>query len=150
MPLLSWSWGEPDFVPMLLDTSFSPRWERLAWVSNEPPIRVHPRQSAITFAISLHPLFSPRICCNVCSSPGVQGVLVLPFFFIVVTAVYSVDSVGVAAMSVAVAAAAIDPPGRVEGIIPVADGEGIVPGAEEAGCEMRRFRGLVSVGDVTG
>jgi hypothetical protein len=36
----------------------------------------------ITFAISLHPLLSPRMCCNFCSSSGVQGVLVRPFFLV--------------------------------------------------------------------
>lgn len=38
--------------------------------------------SLITFAISLQPLFSPRICCNFCSSSGVHGVFVLPFFLV--------------------------------------------------------------------
>ena len=34
----------------------------------------------LTLAISLQPLFSPRMTCSLCSSSGVHGVFVLPFF----------------------------------------------------------------------
>lgn len=81
------------------------------------------------FAISLQPLFSPRICCSFCSSSGVHGVLVLPFFFVAGSAGGSegpVATAASAAVDVAVSAVEGEPPvfeaRRLRGLV----GEGIV------------------------
>ena len=114
---------------MFFDASFRSCRKRLfSNISNASLVRL-PEHLQITFAISLQPLFSPRICCNFCSSSGVQGVLVLPFFF-------------VAAVS-GVAEGARAP------VVSMADeAEASAVSGELALFEARRFRGFVGVADV--
>jgi hypothetical protein len=81
----------------------------------------------VTFAISLHPLLSPRMCCNFCSSSGVHGVLVRPFFLVA----DSDDAEG--------AVASVTSPANVE----VLGVEG-----EPALFDARRFRGFTGAVDV--
>lgn len=88
------------------------------------------RNLKITFAISLQPLFSPRICCSFCSSSGVHGVFVLPFFFVDVSVV---GADAVAAM------ASVGEDAEVKTV-----------GGEFALFEARRFRGFVDTTGVAG
>ena len=71
-------------VPMLFDAAFSSSWKGLP--TNET-LTLSYDLSHLTLAISLQLLPKSRICLSRCSSSAVHGVLVLPFFLGVVSAI---------------------------------------------------------------
>ena len=75
-PLARLEGASSYFVPMFLHTALCAVGERL--FHNNKPLSVH-GDELLTFAISLQLFPASRMVFNLCSSAGVQGVLVLLF-----------------------------------------------------------------------
>ena len=69
----------PYLIPMLLNTPFGSRWERLTISSQLSDINIENSGGGQTLAISAQLLPASRICLSLNSSAGVQGVFVRLF-----------------------------------------------------------------------